>query len=176
METNPQTEFNQSIRQMILENRRETHYSIKNDLLDTLMEICRYIKKHQESTGEIPSFPKNIEGISGKALEKVYELYTMDTLIEWAYDDPDNEVNGLMLDYLGARDMSRNALRNRYPCTFKKWTEQDDQDLRTIYVRQDPDAVDWNELSTMFGRTVNAVKIRLERLGFTLKEPAIKRF
>ena len=153
-------------------NQLENQDMELEELLDKEDEIECQIKKDLS----FPLLDKNIGGFTPDELCFFFSLYKDDKLAAWISEGAEGALDDLIIRFMNFRELNRKSMRKRYPNTFLKWSQQDDEDLRTIYVRQDPDNVDWNELSTMFGRPVNSIKIRLEHLGFTLKEPASRRF
>ena len=149
---------------------------LRNMLADAVNTFCDEYDEQIKSTGEKYVFEKAVSGFTPEQLNLFVEKYYAEGVDEWIESGADGMLDDLIIRFMNFREMNRNGLRQRFPCTFLKWTPQDDEDLRAIWIRTDQDNVKWEDLEEMFGRPRNAIKIRLEKLGFTLADPAIRRY
>ena len=145
-------------------------------LADCINSFCDEYDELLKSTGEKYEFTKPIGGFSPGQLNLFVEKYYAEGVEEWIDEGADGILDELIIRFMHFREKNRAGLRQRFPCTFQKWSVQDDEDLRSIWMRTDQDNVKWEDLEEMFGRPRNAIKIRLEKLGFTLADPAIRRY
>lgn len=164
------------VRAIILSGRKASITLIKSELADCLDEICELMESYLKETGDTPVIEKNVCGFTPDLFAQFLDVYRKEDIFEWIDEGADGQIDDLILRFVNFIKLNRSGLRTKYPNTFKKWTEQDDADLRAIYERKGEAGLDWKDLSEMFGRPVNAVKLRLERLGFTLSEPAVRRY
>lgn len=151
---------------------------LKDELAITLNRICEeYEDQHVPyRKGEGYKYDKPVAGFTPEQLNTFIEKYFDIGIDEWIETGADGTLDELIIRFMRFREMNRSGLKQRFPCTFHKWTEQDEEDLRAIWTRTDQNNVNWEDLEEMFGRPRNAIKIRLEKLGFSLSEPAAKRF
>ena len=145
-------------------------------LADAINDFCDQYDEMLKSTGEKVRFEKPVAGFTPEQLSLFVEKYYAEGVDEWIESGADGILDDLIIRFMHFREMNRNGLRQRFPCTFQKWSAQDDEDLRAIWMRTDPANAKWEDLEEMFGRPRNAIKIRLEKLGFTLSDPAVRRY
>ena len=176
MDNIEKNDLSKEVRAIILSGRQASINLIKSELADCLDEICESLESRLKETGELPVIDKVVCGFTPDQFTRFLEVYRKEDLYEWIDKGADGQIDDLILRFVNFRELNRSGIRTRYPNTFQKWTEQDDEDLRAIYNRKGEAGLDWKDLSEMFGRPANAIKIRLERLGFTLSDPAVKRY
>ena len=83
----------------------------------------------------------------------------------------------LLKEFLDFNSLQMEDFRRRFPNAFKKWTKEEDAMLLESYQLELEDAthnegVDWDFLAFDLGRNVNAIKLRLEKLGVDLGSEA----
>lgn len=163
----------------ILRHRRKIALEyLKDELATALNTICEDYEEEYVicRSGQEYKFDKPFAGFSPEQLNTIIDRYFDIGIDQWIQSGADGMLDELIIRFMRFREMNRSGLKQRFPCTFQKWTEQDEEDLRAIWTRTDQNNVNWEDLEEMFGRPRNAIKIRLEKLGFTLSEPATKRF
>lgn len=161
---------------IIKSGRKSSINIIKSELADCIYDIGELIEDRLSETGEQPVFEKPVAGFTPDQLSQFLDVYRNEEVYAWVDNGANGQIDDLILRLVNFRKMNKSGLKAKFPNTFQKWTEQDDQDLRTIFERKGEAGLNWQDLSEMFGRPVNAIKIRLERLGFTLSEPPTKRY
>ena len=171
-------DFPKRTRSVFRHRRKIALEYLKDELATALNIIC---EDYEEAYvicrgGQEYKFDKPVAGFTPEQLNTVIDKYFDIGIDEWIQSGADGMLDELIIRFMRFREMSRSGLKQRFPCTFQKWKPQDEEDLRTIWTRTDQNNVNWEDLEEMFGRPRNAIKIRLERMGFTLSEPATKRF
>lgn len=176
MDTTLNQDFTKEISGIVSRGRSRAKSVLKDELIDCITEICDYFRKFIRETGEVPAPEKGIAGFTLEQIQTFVGLcapegdFSFNDILDLVLESPVEQTDDLILRFMDFREMNRAGVRARYPNTFRKWTPEDDDDLRSAYGQSDPDAVNWTDLSHRFGRPVNALKIRLEHLGFTLSE------
>ena len=141
-------------------------------------DIAYEIDQTTKITGKKYVFTEPVAGLSPDLLNLIVDKAIADEYWDdkWLLKGADGHLDEIILAIMDFRKMNRSAFKSRYPNSFRVWTPQDDEDLRTIYTRTDPENVDWQEFEQMFGRPANAIKIRLGRLGFALPEGTVMKY
>ena len=170
------TGLTRKINSIIAKSRRYAIGAIREELIEAINYIGDEMYQAEEKYGGYLHFQMEAGGFNEDQLNTFYEKFRKGEVEKWIDEGADGEINDIILRFVNFRKMNRNGLRQRFPCTFLKWTPQDDEDLRAIWMLTDQDNVKWEDLEEMFGRPRNAIKIRLEKLGFTLAEPAVRRY
>lgn len=170
------TGLTRKISNILATSRRYAIGAIKDELVEAINYIGLEMERAEEEYGGHLYFQLKAGGFNEDQLNTFYEKYRTNEVEKWIYEGADGEINDIIIRFIDFRQMNRNGLRQRFPCTFLKWTPQDDEDLRAIWTRTDQSNPNWPDLEEMFGRPRNAIKIRLEKLGFTLAEPAVRRY
>ncbi len=176
MDTFKSSGLTRKINNIVARARQETREEIINRLLVVIYAISDELEEQEEIQGEYLRFEVNAGGFTEEQINLFYKQSHSMSVMDWLTSGADGMLDELIIRFMGFREMNRVGLKQRFPSTFKKWTQQDEEDLRTIWTRTDQNNVNWEDLEEMFGRPRNAIKIRLERMGFTLSEPATKRF
>lgn len=177
MDTNLENiDLSKKIKAIVEAKALEAKSDLEILLADAINDFCDEYDEQLKSTGEKYVFEKPIAGFTPEQLTLFVEKYYAEGVDEWIDNGADGMLDDLIIRFINFRQMSKNALLQRFPCSFQKWSAQDDEDLRAIWTRTDQENPNWPDLEEMFGRPRNAIKIRLEKLGFTLSDPAIRRF
>jgi hypothetical protein len=169
-------DFSKRVRAILKHRRKIALEHLKDELATTLNIICEDYEDHYFLPNDNYSFEKPVAGFTPEQLNTIIDKYYDIGIDQWIESGADGMLDELIIRFMRFREMSRSGLKQRFPCTFQKWKPQDEEDLRTIWARTDQNNVNWEDLEEMFGRPRNAIKIRLEKMGFTLSEPATKRF
>jgi len=143
--------------QFIIEMGRRKAVTALNDIMiDTFEEIHEWQQKWKEETGEVPS-DKGFCGLSAATLQKISEL-ELEYVHEMAYG---NERCRLYTEFLNLNSLRMKEFRATYPNAYTKWDAGTDARL----LKERRSGASLEQLSHTFGRNINAIKIRLERLG-----------
>lgn len=135
--------------------------------LGTLM-----VTAEKEST-EMLEFDGGICGLPKELLEDIYTWSLAGNLPHWLASRSEAERESMTLAFLNLDGARRAEWRARFPNAFRKWQDEEDSLLLDQYRR----GANWKELSTLFGRNVNAIKLRLGKLGIDLGADAgVRRF
>lgn len=113
--------------------------------------------------------PDTLKILREKAPEEYFNMW----LSCWA------DASGLQayLEFMDFNSLNREAFRAKFPRAYKKWTDEEDEELMRVYkdAEQYFDKSEgkfpkefWNNLSDRFRRNQNAVKLRLVKLGADL--------
>ena len=177
MDTNLENiDLSKKINAIFRQSLKAAELYLSGILADSINSFCDEYDEQLKSTGEKYEFTKSVAGFTPDQLNLFVEKYYAEGVEEWIDEGADGMLDELILRFMHFREKNRDGLRKRFPCTFQKWSAQDDEDLRSIWMRTDQDNVKWEDLEEMFARPRNAIKIRLEKLGFTLPEPAVRRY
>ena len=164
------------INNIVARARQETREEIIKSLAVVIYEISDELEEQEEIQGEYLHFEVTAGGFTEEQINLFYKLSHSTSVMDWLASGADGMLDELIIRFMNFRQMNRSGLLKHFPCTFQKWTEQDEEDLRTVWTRTDPEKVNWADLEEMFGRPRNAIKIRLEKLGFSLAEPAARKY
>lgn len=180
METTEKPVASPSTREARIQEVLDEHRSLAHGALDDLMyeaflEIGRILNTPEEAAGEsqagsvpVPTLP--VGGLSAFALRQIQHHAAAGDLADWLAGGADKDKCLYLRDFLNLGKLQAEELRLRYPKAFTKWTDDQDQALLAQY-RQATEggrSVNWRQFSEPFGRNVNAIKLRLERLGINL--------
>ena len=106
---------------------------------------------------------RKIAGLSSRTLHEIVRVaqaggdYT---------NVPAARKSGFLMDFLKARTLSFNAIRELYPNYLKPWTENDDQELKRMY----DEGLSFKKIAHHFGRNEGAVRARIEKLLILLEQ------
>lgn len=146
-------------------------------LEDLMYEAFLDLGKALEEVGELepedaskPVPPAPRCGLSSTSLQRIRHHYLSGDLAEWLATGADGDKTLYLRDFLDLNRLQMTEFKARHPYAFTKWTEEQDEALLAGY-RQSVDGgrrPRWGELARQFGRNVNAIKLRLEKLGIEL--------
>ncbi|MCQ2147593.1 MAG: hypothetical protein MJZ16_08765 [Bacteroidales bacterium] len=80
--------------------------------------------------------------------------------------------SSFMMSFLDIRTLSKEALQSEYKKAFEKWTLEEEMILTGMY----NEGKSWKEISEHLQRNINAIKIRVEKLGLAVDTGAKKRY
>ena len=120
---------------------------------------------------------KHIAGVSRTTLREIHSFFGEEDMAECLALGVIGDRIQLLKEFLDFKSMQMEDFRRRYPNAFKKWTEEEDATLLESYQEELEDTareegVDWDFLAFDLGRNVNAIKLRLEKLGVDLGSEA----
>ena len=149
----------------VLAPHRSVAYDAVTDImLDALTELSEYLNGVGEEAGDGLLFDRPVCGFRPEQLEKVCAMGKENKLVSWMSVLPEVERMALMMSFLDWDRLRLQEFRQKYPKSFTKWEADEDEALLEMY----PKKKSWRELSSHFGRNVNAVKLRLQHLGVDL--------
>ena len=153
----------------ILENVLAPHRSIAQDALTDIMiealdELAEYFNTDESIDSDGWEFDRDVCGFRHEQLEKVFLNGGGERLLHWVAGMQEQERLSLLMAFLNWDRLRMNDFRAKYPNSFLKWAPADDEALLEMY----KSGVSWRTLSDHFGRNVNAIKLRLQRLGIDL--------
>jgi hypothetical protein len=163
------------IREVLDEHRSLAHGALDDLMYEAFLEIGRILNTPEEAAGDnqagsapVPAMP--VGGLSAFALRQIQHHAAAGDLADWLAGGADKDKCLYLRDFLNLGKLQAEELRLRYPKAFTKWTDDQDQALLANYreATEGGRSVNWRQFSEPFGRNVNAIKLRLERLGINL--------
>ena len=163
------------IREVLDEHRSLAHGALDDLMYEAFLEIGRILNTPEEAAGEsqagsapVPALP--VGGLSAFALRQIQHHAAAGDLADWLAGGADKNKCLYLRDFLNLGKLQAEELRLRYPKAFTKWTDDQDQALLANYreATEGGRSVNWRQFCEPFGRNVNAIKLRLERLGINL--------
>ena len=153
----------------ILENVLAPHRSIAQDalidiMIEALDELAGYLNTDEFIDADGWEFDRDVCGFRHEQLEKVFLSGGGERLLHWVAGMQEQERLSLLMAFLNWDRLRMNDFRAKYPNSFQKWAPADDEALLEMY----KSGSSWRTLSDHFGRNVNAIKLRLQRLGIDL--------
>lgn len=150
--------------EILSSHRKVADEAVADVMLDAFREVGALLAETEEAEGAVLEFDKGAGAFKPEDLEKVLVHWRKQDLVEWFIGLSELERTTLMSRFLDYDRMRIQEFRARYPKAFMKWSAEEDAELAAMYKGQCP----WREMSAHFGRNTNALKLRLERLGFDL--------
>ena len=120
---------------------------------------------------------KQVAGLTSSTLRMIRNQFDYDDYEEWLADGLFGDKTRILSEFLNLNALKKEEFKCRFPNAFKKWTKDEDDSLLENYKRymqgadplEETDELDgWYFMSLMLGRNVNAIKLRLEKLGIDL--------
>lgn len=136
--------------------RHDALSSLDDIMADAFEGIQAFMDEWEKTTGEVLT-EKGCNGISSLTLKQ---------LDQCGIDDIDKLICGpdrsrLIMEFLGISSLRMKEFRAKYPNAYAKWDRTADAQLLEERRR----GASLQHLAQTFGRNVNAIKIRLEKLG-----------
>lgn len=116
-------------------------------------------------------FDRPVSGIPPELMYEIKEKYIAGTIESWIESMNVQEKAMTMMRFMNFDHFRMEDFKKRYPNAWRKWTEEEDTALLEAY-RSSGEKISWKGLSEKFSRNVNAIKIRLEKLGIELGDNA----
>jgi hypothetical protein len=158
----------------ILEESRTLAYSALDDLMyEAFLDVGHALSGVGESDPADASDPASIPsvcGLSARSLRQIKSHFDDGNLAEWLAAGTDGDKTFYLRDFLNLNSLEMKEFRKRHPNAFSRWTAEQDKSLLSDYQKYTDSCgrVPWDILSSVYGRNVNALKLRLEKLGVDL--------
>ena len=152
------------ITDMMAPHRSIAYDAVTDIMLEAFEELSDYLNDEHLSGAEGWTFNRQVCGFRPEQMEKIYEMAKSGEPVVWLTGLTEGEKFALMMAFMDWDRLRMKEFRNRYPRSFTKWEPAEDEALLEMY----PQRTSWRELSSHFGRNVNAVKLRLQHLGVDL--------
>ena len=167
------SELRDSVKELIESQREVAIEALIEIMTETYSAVGRMIVESEDKSGEKFVCSKSVAGLSAAQLTTLVEKTRSGDLLEWFRTMDSFELVTMASDFAYFEKLRREAFRQKFPSSFKKWSSEDDALLKDLY----ESGRHWDEISSFFGRNVNAVKLRLQKLGYDLgPETAYPRF
>ena len=149
----------------VLAPHRSIAYDALTDIMmDALRDVSEWMNADECSGLDGWEFDRDVCGFRQEQLEKVFISGGGDRLLHWVAGMQEQDRLSLLMSFLDWDRLRMNDFRARYPNSFLKWSNSDDEALLEMY----SSGSSWRTLSNHFGRNVNAIKLRLQHLGIDL--------
>jgi hypothetical protein len=152
------------ITDMMAPHRSIAYDAVTDIMLEAFEELSDFLNDEHLSGVEGWTFNRQVCGFRPEQMEKIYELAKSVDPVLWLSGLTEGEKFALMMAFMDWDRLRMKEFRTRYPRSFTKWEPAEDEALLEMY----PQRTSWRELSSHFGRNVNAVKLRLQHLGVDL--------
>lgn len=156
----------------------EEYRTLAFDALDQLMfeafhELGRALAETEGSVRTDASGPVPVRavcGLSARTLRQIQEHYEDGDLADWLDAGIDGERLPYLREFLNLNSLEMKELKMRHSNAFTRWTAEQEASLLASYREYAESGVQvpWWILSLQSGRNVNALKLRLEKLGVDL--------
>lgn len=133
-------------------------------MIESLEDVARFLNADENAGLDGWEFDRDACGFRQEQLEKVFLSGGGDRLLHWVAGMQEQDRLSLLMAFLNWDRLRMNDFRAKYPNSFLKWAPADDEALLEMY----KSGSSWRTLSDHFGRNVNAIKLRLQRLGIDL--------
>ena len=154
----------EQMNEILSSHRKVADEAVADVMLDAFREVGALLAETEEAEGVVLEFDKGAGAFKPADLENALVHWRKQDLVEWFIGLSELERTTLMSRFLDYDRMRMQEFRARYPKAFMKWSAEEDAELSAMYSGQ----CSWREMSAHFGRNTNALKLRLERLGFDL--------
>ena len=158
------SEMAEQMNEILSSHRKVADEAVMDVMLDAFREVGALLAETEEAEGVVLEFDKGAGAFKPADLENALVHWRKQDLVEWFIGLSELERTTLIMRFLDYDRMRAQEFRARYPKAFMKWSAEEDAELAAMYKGQYP----WREMSAHFGRNTNALKLRLERLGFDL--------
>lgn len=152
------------ITDMMAPHRSIAYDAVTDIMLEAFEELSDFLNDEHLSGVEGWTFNRQVCGFRPEQVEKIYEMAKSGEPVVWLTGLTEGEKFALMMAFMDWDRLRMKEFRTRYPRSFTKWEPAEDEALLEMY----PQRTSWRELSSHFGRNVNAVKLRLQHLGVDL--------
>ena len=150
------------ITDMMAPHRSIAYDAVTDIMLEAFEELSVFLNDRNLSGEEGWTFNRQVCGFRPEQMERIYGM--AGEPVAWLSGLTEGEKFALMMAFMDWDRLRMKEFRNRYPRSFTKWDPAEDEALLEMY----PNRTSWRELSSHFGRNVNAVKLRLQHLGVDL--------
>lgn len=152
------------ITDMMAPHRSIAYDAVTDIMLEAFEELSDFLNDEHLSGVEGWTFNRQVCGFRPEQMEKIYEMAKSGEPVVWLTGLTEGEKFALMMAFMDWDRLRMKEFRAKYPRSFTKWEPAEDEALLEMY----PQRTSWRDLSSHFGRNVNAVKLRLQHLGVDL--------
>lgn len=152
------------IQDMLAPHRSVSYDAVTDIMLEALEELAGLLDDKGVAGEEGWSFNRSVCGFRPEQLEKISMMDEAGGPVVWLSSLTEGEKMAMMMAFMDWDRMRMKEFRRRYPKSFMKWEPSEDEVLLEMYAHKPS----WRELSSHFGRNINAVKLRLQHLGVDL--------
>ncbi|MCQ2141705.1 MAG: hypothetical protein MJY83_05105 [Bacteroidales bacterium] len=145
-----------------------TYESVEDIIMETFYELGQLIMTQEKVQGADLAFRKSICGLPVDVLKDIREHAYAEDIPEWVSMGADGKRARLLLSFLDTNRLSQEDFRSKFPKAYAKWSEEDDSTLMQMW----SEGQSWPNMSNVLQRNVNALKLRLEKLGVNLGKDA----
>lgn len=146
--------------------RRDSLAQAARELMAASFEfVISTLREHEDEV--CPDGTSFIDGVTGGKLAG-FDAATISKYLDREIDsDTFSQIlreegeSRMILDFFDFEKMKMDAFRSRYPKSFSKWTDEDDTQLLQLF----DSGCSLGDIAQAVKRNVNAVRIRLDKLG-----------
>lgn len=156
---------------IIKSNREMAYEAIEELMLEALSDAMKAVQTNVQGAGEDIRFDKAICGLKPQLLSMAYQRFVNNDLEKWYISADRYDKIWMLMDFLDVDGARKAEFMSRYPNAYGKWSADEDNKLLQMYndsVSSPSGKPMWKAMSEELGRNVNALKLRLERLGIDL--------
>lgn len=146
------------IAQTIGDYRECAFNAVDEIILEAFTEIADILDE-----GDVDELKGKVGGFTADQLREIKSHADRLELDSWIVGEAREDIE---LAFLDLNRMNISSFRKKFPNAYRKWTEDEDKDLVRLY----NEGMAWPDMSLRFGRNVNALKIRLQTLGFEIPD------
>lgn len=172
------TDLAGAVTEILEEGRRIIDDAVDDLMIEAFERVGDLILSQEQATGRKADINGAMCGLSKQVLQDIYGHAQSSTVASWILEGADGKKVRLRMDFLNYDRMKIMDFKAAYPRAFTKWTPEEDDELvrlyRTALSLCAPGArrIPWSNISARMGRNPNAIKLRLEHLGFDLGSEA----
>lgn len=165
------SEMNDRVADIIGVQRCIAIEAVEEMMSDSFERLGVMMVTTEKESSELLEFDSSVCGLPKELLQEIYTWSLAGNFQHWMSTRSEPEMVSMTLAFLGKDSLLRNDFRSRFPNAFKKWQKDEDDALLESYHTGES----LGSLSDRFGRNVNAIKLRLEKLGVDLGPQAGRR-
>lgn len=157
----------------VLDVQRCMIYETVEDVMsETFCEIGQMFMTQEKVQGCDLTFKKSLCGLPVDVLKDIRQHAIDDDIPEWIAMGAEGKRARLLMSFLDTNRLSAEDFKAKFPMAYAKWTDEDDSTLKKMW----SEGQSWASMSGVLQRNVNALKLRLEKLGVDLgKEAGVPR-
>lgn len=168
MENEKKMDLEKRITAVLEVQRCMIYESVEDVMTETFCEMAEMMLVQERVDGAPVKFPKKIAGIPVDVLKDIQLHAAHDDVPEWIAMGADGKRAKLLMAFLDVNRLSQEDFKSKFPMAYAKWTAEEDSTLMKMWGDGQP----WQTISSVMGRNVNALKLRLEKLGVELGNDA----
>ena len=141
--------------------------ALKEEAARAFDELGEAVYSAGQQSGEGIDFDSGAGGLSRDLLQRITKHSSAAGGCKaWLESLPEEECSLILINFLDTDSIRRTAFRRRYPMAGSKWDPEEDAALVETYRT----GGSLKALSDTLGRNINALRLRLEKLGVDLPE------